>query len=790
MKRYFLLTAAALVLLISGVSGQDIFQNIRGVVLDKQSQSPMIGVAVVLLDGTNKTAAITDLDGKFTLTHVPIGRVGVRFSMLGYAPVEMNNLSLDAGKELVLNISLEESVKDLKEVVVSAETDKREAINEMATVSARSFSIEETKRYAGSLEDPSRMATNFAGVAVAGDSRNDIVIRGNSPMGLLWRLDGINIPNPNHFGSLGTTGGPVSILNNNLLDNSDFMTGAFPAEYGNALSGAFDLKMRAGNNEKHEFLGQVGFNGFELGAEGPLTKSHKGSYLASYRYSTLELLNDIGLHFGYGSIPQYQDVSFKLDLPAGVKYGRFSLFGIGGKSYIELLDKDKRDGDFTVSGFAEDTYYGSDMGVLGFSHKYFFNENTSQTINLAASGVQNSIHVDSLYNDKTEKLRIYGNKSYELKYTLAYSFNKKLNSKNTFNGGFNADLYHYHYADSVLRQNSYYRTLTNFDGNSELIQVYAKWQHRFSDALTLNTGVHYQELMLNHTYAAEPRLGLKWMFAPQQSFSLGFGMHSQLQPMGTYFYKTELGNGAYTETNRNLEFTKSNHYVFAYDNSFALNWRIKVEAYYQDIYNVPVETKPSAFSILNTGADYVITDEDSLINGGSGRNTGLEFTLEKFFSKNYYFLLTASVYDAKYKGSDGVERNSAFNGNFTFNLLAGAEFHLNKAKTRLLTVNGKINYAGGKRYVPILLDESRAEGQAVYDKAHSYENQYAAYSRFDLKIGYKMNGKKITQEWAFDIQNVLDRKNIFQKVYNPVKQDIQTEYQLGFFPMMTYRIMF
>jgi hypothetical protein len=356
-------------------------QNLRGVIVDKQSQSPIPGVTVIILDSAKNVGTTTDINGNFLIKDLPIGRVSIKAILMGYSPVILRNLILDSGKELVVNFEMEEQVSDLKEVVISAAHDKRIALNEMATVSARSFSVEETNRYAGSLGDPSRMAANFAGVSVAGDSRNDVVIRGNSPTGLLWRLDGVNIPNPNHFGSLGTTGGPVSILNNNLLDNSDFMTGAFPAEYGNALSGAFDLKMRRGNSEKNEFMGQIGFNGFEVGAEGPIGKKKKSSYLANYRYSTLGLLNDLGIKFGYSSIPQYQDLSFKIDIPTGVKYGRFSIFGIGGKSYIELLDKDKKEGDFTVSGFAEDTYFRSNMGVVGVTHKLFFNENTSQTIN-------------------------------------------------------------------------------------------------------------------------------------------------------------------------------------------------------------------------------------------------------------------------------------------------------------------------------------------------------------------------------------------------------------------------
>lgn len=765
-------------------------QNLRGVIVDKQSQSPIPGVTVIVLDSTKNIGTTTDVNGQFLFKDLSIGRISIKAILMGYSPVVLRNLILDSGKELVVNFEMEEQVSDLKEVVISAGQDKRVAINEMATVSARSFSVEETNRYAGSLGDPSRMAANFAGVSVAGDSRNDVVIRGNSPTGLLWRLDGVNIPNPNHFGSLGTTGGPVSILNNNLLDNSDFMTGAFPAEYGNALSGAFDLKMRRGNSEKNEFMGQIGFNGFEVGAEGPIGKKKKSSYLANYRYSTLGLLNDLGIKFGYSSIPQYQDLSFKIDIPTGIKYGRFSIFGIGGKSYIELLDKDKKEGDFTVSGFAEDTYFRSNMGVIGVSHKLFFNENTSQTINVSVSGTENIVSVDSLYSNKESKILRYGNNSSEAKYSLSYNINKKFSSKNTISFGFISDVIHFNYSDSLLEHSTYYRKLTNITGTSALIQGFAKWQHRFSDKFVLNSGIHYQQFLYNNSYAVEPRLGLKWNFKENQSLSAAAGMHSQIQMMSLYFFETELPGNNYISTNKEMDMTHSNHYVIAYDNQLSQNWRIKIESYYQELSNVPVEINSSTYSTLNIGADYVTPNEDSLVNNGTGRNLGVEFTLEKFFSKNYYFLLTTSVFDSKYKGSDGVERNTAFNGNYTANLLAGAEFNLDPDKRKVLTVNGKFTLAGGKRYVPIDLDRSISNNEAEYNYDEAYSNKYSDYSRLDAKIGFKLNGKKVTQEWAFDIQNILGKKNVFQKVYNPTTRSIQTEYQLGFFPMMTYRILF
>lgn len=228
-----------LLLLVSPLSllAQNVTQKIHGVVTDAQSQSPLPGVIVRVLNTDSLIGTATDVDGRYTLNNVHIGHVTLGFSLIGYKPVVLNNVILDIGKEGSVNISMEEYVDTLHEVVVhSNNKDKQNPLNEMTTLSGRQFSPDDASRYAGALSDPSRMATNFAGVGVANDSRNDIVIRGNSPLGLLWNLDGVDIPNPNHFGTFGSTGGPVSILNNNMLGQSDFMTGAFPAEYGNALA--------------------------------------------------------------------------------------------------------------------------------------------------------------------------------------------------------------------------------------------------------------------------------------------------------------------------------------------------------------------------------------------------------------------------------------------------------------------------------------------------------------------------------------------------------------------------
>jgi len=280
-KNNLLLLIISLFAISAFAQNNEYKQTIRGTVIDKLTQTTLPGATVIILNTDPLLGTTSDMDGAFKIENIPLGRQSIQISFIGYNSRTISNLNLTAGRETVVIVELEEQVQKLDEVVISAKQPKDQAINEMATVSARSFTVEETERFAGSMGDPSRMAANYAGVSMTNDSRNDIIIRGNSPMGVLWRLDGVEIPNPNHFGAAGTTGGPVSMLNNNMLSNSDFFTSAFPAEYGNAMSGVFDLNMRSGNNQKREYVGQVGFNGFEFGAEGTFKKGGKGSYIAN-----------------------------------------------------------------------------------------------------------------------------------------------------------------------------------------------------------------------------------------------------------------------------------------------------------------------------------------------------------------------------------------------------------------------------------------------------------------------------------------------------------------------------
>ena len=763
-------------------------QTIRGKVFDASSKITLPGASVILLDSNPLVGTTTDSEGNFILRNIPVGRQGIQVSFIGYNPVTLNNLIVNSAQEVILEIGLTENVIQSKEVVITAEARKDEALNRMATVSARSFTVEETEKFAGSRGDVARMAMNYAGVAAANDQRNDIIIRGNSPSGLLWRLEDIDIPNPNHFAEGGTTGGPVGMLNNNLLQNSDFFTGAFPAEYGNAMSGVFDLKMRNGNSNRHEQLFQVGFNGFEAGAEGPFNKKHKSSYLLNYRYSTLQLMSNI-IDMGTAGIPKYQDLSFKLNFP--VKNGRISVFGIGGLSEIAMLDSKKNEQDL-YSDEGQDLYNRSKMAATGISLVKFLNDRSYFKVSLSGLIQDGGTVIDTLDTDNRPHSFIDHNFS-EFRTSLSAYLNTKFNSRLSSKTGFIVDRLGYDlFTKRYYASDSGFRNLIDnrksLTDGCDLIRAYYQSTYKFSEKLNINPGLHFIYLDLNGTYSVEPRMGVSWQLDPRQKLSAGYGLHSNIQSLSTYFLGSYTPGMSLAETNKDLGFTKSHQWVLAYDANISSVARVKAELYYQYLFNVPVEKPHSSYSILNTGAGWGVGAQDSLSNAGTGRNYGLELTIERFFSKNYYYLATVSLFQSKYKGSDGIERNSAFNSNYVINCLVGKEFTFGSRSA--FTIDIKASMAGGKYYTPIDLNASRLVGETKYLENDAFSSKYDPFLKADIKFGYRLNGKKVSQEWQFYVENFTNHKNILLQSYSKSKDEITTTYQLGAFPMMLYRIHF
>lgn len=823
MKRLILLSVMLLGHLLSA---QTLTQTVRGTVIDADSKFPLSDV-LVFCDGAQ---SITDEYGQFSL-EVEIGRKTVAAQLFGYEPSSVV-AELNSAKQTVVRIELTESTVKLDEVDVVA-TPRGDVKNEMAVVSARKFSVEETNLYAGSRGEPARMATNFAGVQGSDDSRNDIVVRGNTPAGILYRFEGINIPNPNHFAIPGTGGGPVTILNNKYIQSGDFYTGAWPGEFGNAIAGVFDLEMRDGNNATpFEGSFQFGLLGVEFLAEGRLGKEKPNapSYLLLGRYSTLGMAQSLGIPLGTTAIPNYADGAFRVSFPQ--KDGsKLSLWGIGGTSNL-VIDITGTDGDPVTDDFESygtvdrDQFFDTHMGVVGATYNKRLDKSSYVKSGVAWS--RSAIHalnnkvfrsIDTVdaqrywHVDSSPKILNYW--YYETKLHGYSHYAKKIDSRQSIKAGVNVDYVTVDYLDSTRIVDGLSGTIYpwEFPWDSKdsyaVVQPFFSYKNRMTDQLTMTAGVTalYSNINKNSLSPFEPRLGFNYDVDKHNKIFTGAGYHSQMQSSYLYYYKgskatpiAESQGLLGTEYNKDMGLTKSAHAVLGWEHNFDYPVRIKFETYYQYLWNVPVEINPSYFSLVNGGTGFGRLWSEPLENGGYGRNYGLEFTAEHYYRNGFYSLFTGSVFDAKYKGSknvaamgtgssDDIWVNTTFNGRYAFNFIMAKNFAL--SKYGVLNLGTKVSSIGGRWFGDIDSTASAIASEIEFIDDPSFNsNQYRPYFRLDFKVGYKWNFKKLSHEFALDISNITSNKNILTLTYLPETGKIAENYQLGFFPVFYYKMDF
>ena len=763
---------------------QNYTQTFKGVVLDKTVKTPLAGATVQLLNTDPALGAITDAEGRFRLPAVPVGKHTLRVTYLGYKEAVTPNITVNSGKETELVIELEDDILTTREVVIRARVEKQKPLNERSTVSARTFSVEETQRFAAAVNDPARMASSYAGVAMADDGNNTLVIRGNAPNGLLWRMEGVDIPNPNHFSSVGSSGGGISILSSQLLTNSDFLTGAFAAEYGNALSGVFDLKLRKGNAEKREYTLQAGVLGLDAAVEGPMRLGHQtGSFLVNYRYSTLSMLGQLGVNLGDAQT-DFQDLAFNLWMPAG-QLGQFTLFGLGG------LSTQHNDGKADSLLWEEDGSrqypwdFTANTGVVGLTHSLVLGDNTYLKTIVAVSGTQNGNQTDEFQDDYSLR-RLFDGSYRQIKTTVSSALTHKFNARHLLRAGAYVNMMNYRFAqkewdDDAERLVEQLRIA----GSATSLDAFAQWQYRATERLTLNAGAHGIYFFLNSTAAVEPRAALKYTINERQSLSIGYGLHSQLQPLGVYFI--EDADGA--QPNRSLKPTKAQHLVLSFDQSLPGNWHLKPELYYQALFQAPISRDTQdAFSMLNVFDGFA---SEILTNRGKGHNYGVELTAEKFLTNGFYFLLSAALFESQYRGSNGVWRNTRYNSNFVSSLVSGKEWRWNRRqKDRTIGFNVKLTATGGHRETPIDLARSVEQGKTVYDDSRAFEERMPDYFRLDVGFRLKRNYEHLTTTLALDIQNATNRQNIFGRYYDNRSKTVKYWYQAPLIPVLSYRVEF
>ncbi len=764
-----------------GLWGQELTQTIRGKVIDEVSEIPLPGASVMLLNRDPLLGGSTDLEGNFRIENVPLGRYAVQISHVGYETVTTQDIIVHSGKSNFIKVKLKESSILISEFVIQAPTSKEMPLNDMATVSARPFTIEETRRYAGGLDDPARMATAFAGVTSNSLGQNSIIIRGNAPKGVQWRMEGIEIPSPSHFaGATIAGGGFVTLLSNQVLDNSDFMTGSFPAEYGNALSGVFDMNLRSGNNEKHEHTFQAGLIGLDLASEGPLSKRGESSYLFNYRYSTLGLIQPI-LPDNSNTI-NYQDLSFKLNFPT--KAGEFSFWGVGGKDFGQKNEALIMDTSLweTEEDF-KDYEYGFNLGATGLTHKINLGDKSLLKTSVAASMNDSYWYEDRL--DPDLNLNPYHRvDNFTGTFSISSQLNQKVSRKVTSRSGV---LLHRHFYNLDIKAadhtNEPMRTIVEAAGSVSRAQVFSQVRYRINPAFSTNLGFHSQYFELNDQLTLEPRASFSWHMDPFRSLSLGYGNHSQMEDAKIYFVQAADNR----LPNKDLKLSRAHHLVLSYDWVIREGLRFKAEPYYQLLYDVPV-IADSSFSMLNFEQDWFF--DKALVNSGEGRNYGLDLTVERFLNNNFYYLVTGSLFESKYQGGDGIWRNTRFNRGYSFDILGGKEWQTGAGGNRWWGVNARLNLMGGKRMSPVDEAASLEAREPVFDEYSAFRDQETEVYYFDLSITYRKNKPKHSSVWALQVKNILGSPDFDGYEYNFKSRTIEATESVVVIPSLSYKIEF
>ncbi len=756
-------------------------QTIKGKVVDKESQISLPGANVIVLSTSPVLGSVTDADGYYKIEKVPIGRYNIQISYVGYNPVMIPEIIVSSGKEVTINVDLKESITSIDELVVRVKKDI--PLNSMASISARSFTVEETRRYAGGMDDPARMVSSFAGVTMGFFGDNAIIIRGNSPKGVLWKLEGVEIPSPNHFAGVNSLGGGVvTVFSSQLMANSDFYTGAFPAEFSNALAGVFDMKLRNGNNEKKEHTFQAGALGIDFASEGPFKKGGKSSYLFNYRYSTAGLLALFDVIPVGDQQSKYQDFSFKLNFPTN-HAGTFSLWGIGAVDNSQKPEI-KDSSNWTNDWDRTNQDWKMNMGATGLMHKFILGSKAYLNTSISASGISNTmdlLRLDSMLVLKPNTLII--DKSGKI--TLSSFINYKINAKNTLKTGANVHslLYNLEMRGSIHNIPLTYQKIVDENGQSYFIEYYVQSKHQISNTLSLLPGISANYFTLNKDVSIDPRVSLRWNFHSNHALSIGFGKHSQREDLKIYLIQQNDENNV-TYPNKNLKLSHALHFVAGYDWKINTNTRIKIEPYYQFLYDIP--GKPaSSYSLINFKQDWSF--RDSLANNTIGKNTGIDITIEQFFNNNYYYLITTSIFDSKYKGDDGIWRNTRYDKEYVINILAGKEFYLNDNK--ILGVNTKINFTGGERISPIMQDLSSQFEEVVYDETNAFADQLPPIQHLDVTITYRKNKLNYSSIWALQIKNLLGEP-YGGYIYNYKTKKVEFNNTVIVLPILSYKIEF
>ena len=759
-------------------------QTIRGQVCDVASGEPMIGVTITVENGTTM-ATVTEIDGNFAIKEVPVGRHSVRASFIGYEPVLLKEQLVSSGKELVLNIRMRERISELGEVVIKPRVNKQQPLNEMAQVGARMFSVEEASRYAGGMADPARTASMFAGVATGG-ATNGISIHGNSPQMLQWRIEGVEVNNPNHFAEITEAGGGVfTSLNGTVLANSDFLTGAMPAEYGNALSGAFDMKMRSGNNTKYEHAIQVGTLGVDFASEGPLGKGSKASYLVNYRYSFLEIAKKLHAINMENETLDYQDLSFKLNMPTK-KAGTFAVWFTG---LIDNYENKVPDvSEWETLWDMNDSWSRQRNCALGVNHTYCFKTGGTLHSSVAYTGAYRKLGVND-YDAKMNMMPEIDGRNSQWNVIISAQHQHKFSSRYTMQNGFEHQHLDFHtWLDYIHETGGPLYRVYESEGNTGLTRLYTNHKVALSSRLSTVAGVNVMWFNLNNQWLVEPRVSVQYKTSPSSTLSFAYALNSRKESTDTYFVVST--NTQHPSPNTNLGLIRSHHISASFSQRLGENAMLKIEPYWQWLFDVPVEDG-TTYSILNHRKFF---QDSALVNEGAGRNYGIDLTLERYLKDGFYGMLTATLFKSEYRDAQGEWHHSRHDRGYITNILGGKEWMVGKAHKNVFGINGRLTMMGGDRYTPIPAGTTFKNIMKRPDKsipedegADPFSEEKGMNVGYAFSLKYTINKRHTSHHFILEY---LQMKTFQGQTFDIRTHEIVDKFTSLTFPNVAYRVEF
>ena len=799
MKKRMNLILATILTICGGMSIQA--QTVRGTVTDAISGEKLIGATVKVVE--TGTGTVVDLEGNFRIDIPQSGRYTLETSYVGYEPNVMKEVLVAGVKEVVIDIQLRENNTELTEVVVRPRVNKEATVNPAVLTGGVMLSMEEASRFAGGYNDPARLVMSFAGISGEADG-SGLSIHGNAPERMQYRIEGVEVFTPNHFNDTWNAGyGLVSALNSNVIGNSDFFTSTFNANYNNALSGVFDVKMRTGNNAKYENILQIGTVSEELTLEGPISRKSNSSYIVNYRYGFTSLVDKLNLIDTDGAHVDFQDFSAKLMFPTK-RAGTFSVFGLG---FYDTTWDERMNLEDTHSAYdASDNDAKLAQLLAGVSHKiHLGNKWTWRTT--AAYNMQhlkNDIYYYGL--ERSAEGFISQPLAYEepeRKYLFSIQkvnedrllFNTELSKQVTdrwliqLGGEYSHRFFNLAYksVDQLYAPVSTMHEYTKMKDDTGLANIFCQNLVRVSNYFSLSAGIAGNYFLLSKDFSVEPRASLKWDPDEKNSFSMGYGLHSMIEKLDAYFYRNADGNLA----NKDLGLTKAHHLHATYVHKLNSNLTLRMNAYYEYGFDTPVGIDGSTYCVTNR---YFFYTDEPLVNKGNTRNYGGDITLEHYMNRGFFGQTNFSLYKSQYRGVDKVWRNQLYDRGFMFKILGGKEWMIGK---NMLNVSVKYSIQGGLRYTPIDVEQMRANIAAgIIDDNPIYKDNEAFSQRFDpsgivdLTISYKINRRHVSHTFAFEGLNILQTETPLYQRFDLGTLDVRTDKSGLSLPNIFYRLDF